>query len=101
MYFILVLHTLKHVKTQTIFKSSNRSPRKHFLKSGLVRDTANSPFCESQRKDVKSDWLAGQLDERSVLGHAQINKGRTKGDDPEIDTAQTPKRFNRNMALGI
>ena len=50
-------------------------------------------------KDVNSDWLADQWDERSVLGHARINKGRMKGDDPEIDTAQTPKRFDGNLAL--
>ena len=50
-------------------------------------------------KDVNSDWLAGQWDARSVLGHARINKGRTKGDDPEIDTAQTPKRLDGNLAL--
>ena len=35
MYFFLVLHTLKHVKTQTIYKSSNRSLKKHFLKLEL------------------------------------------------------------------
>ena len=42
-------------------------------------------------RDVNSDWLADQWDERSVLGHARVNKGRMKGDDPQIDTAQTPK----------
>ena len=52
-----------------------------------------------KRKDVNSDWLAGQWDERSVLGHARIRKGRTKGDDREIDTAQTSKRFDGNLAL--
>ena len=51
------------------------------------------------RNNVNSDWLADQWDERSVLGHARINKGRMKGDDPEIDTAQTPKRFDRRLAL--
>ena len=45
-------------------------------------------------KDVNSDWLSYQWDERSVLGHARVNKGRMKGDDPQIDTAQTPKRFD-------
>ena len=35
MHFFLVLHTLKHIKSQTIFKSSNRSPRNHFLKLDL------------------------------------------------------------------
>ena len=49
-------------------------------------------------KDVNSDWLVDRCDERSVLGHARINKGRMKGDDPEIDTAQTPKRFDGNLA---
>ena len=48
---------------------------------------------------VNSDWLADQWDERRVLGHARINKGRMKGDDPEIGTAQTPKRFERRLAL--
>ena len=52
-----------------------------------------------KEKDVNSDRPAGQWDERSVLGHAQINKGRMKGDDPEIHTAQTPKRFDRRLAL--
>ena len=33
------------------------------------------------------------------MGHAQFHKGRMKGDDPEIDTAQTPKRFDRRLAL--
>ena len=50
-------------------------------------------------KDVNSDWLPGQWDEQSVLGHAQISKGRMKGVDPEIDTAQTPKRFHGRLAL--
>ena len=65
----------------------------------LVRDTANSPFVNDKGKDVNSDWLAYQLDERSVLGHARVNKGRMKGDDPQIDTAQTPKRFDWRLAL--
>ena len=50
-------------------------------------------------KDVNSDWLDDQWDERSVLGHARVNKGRMKGDDPQIDTAQTPKRFDWCLAL--
>ena len=33
------------------------------------------------------------------MGHAQIYKGRMKGDDPEIDTAQTPKRLDGRLAL--
>ena len=56
------------------------------------------PFVNHKGKDVNSDWLAGQWDERSVLGHARINKGRMKGDDPGIHNAQTPKRFDRNPA---
>ena len=44
---------------------------------------------------MNSDWLADQLDERSVLGHAQIHKGNMKGDDPQIDTAHTPERLDR------
>ena len=50
-------------------------------------------------KDVNSDWLADQWDERSVLGHARVNKGRMKGDDPQIDTAQNPKRFDWRLVL--
>ena len=42
-------------------------------------------------KGVNSDWLAGQWDKQSVLGHARIHKRRMKCDDSEIDTAQTPK----------
>ena len=57
------------------------------------------PFVNHKGKDVNSDWLAGQWDERSILGHAQINKGRMKDDEPEIDTAQTQKRFGGRLAL--
>ena len=57
------------------------------------------PFVNHKGNDVNSDWLADQWDERSVLGHSQFHKGRTKGDDPEIYTAQTPKRFDRRLAL--
>ena len=62
---------------------------------GILR---TPPFVNDKGKDVNSDWLADQWDERSVLGHAQFHKGRIKGDDPEIDTAQTPKRFNGRLA---
>ena len=57
------------------------------------------PFLNDKGKDVNSDWLADQWDERSVLGHAQFCKGRMKDDDPEIDTAQTPKQFDGRLAL--
>ena len=57
------------------------------------------PFVNHKGKHVNSDWLADQWDERSVLGHARIHKGRMKGDDPEIDTAQTPKRFDECLAV--
>ena len=33
------------------------------------------------------------------MGHAQVYKGRKKGDDPDIDTAQTPKRLDRHLPL--
>ena len=52
-----------------------------------------------KEKEANSDWLAGQWDEQSVLGRAQINKGRMKGEDPQIDTAQTPKCFDGRLAL--
>ena len=57
------------------------------------------PFVNDKGKDVKSDWLANQWDERSVLGHARVNKGRMNGDDPQIDTAQNPKRFDWRLAI--
>ena len=57
------------------------------------------PFVNHKGNDVNSDWLADQWDERSVLGRAQFHKGRMKGDDPEIYTAQTPKSFDRRLAL--
>ena len=57
------------------------------------------PLLNHKGNDVNSDWPAGQWDVRSVLGHAQISKGRMKGDDPEIDNAQTPKRFDWRLAL--
>ena len=50
-------------------------------------------------KDLNSDWLTDQWDKGSVFGHAQVNKGRMKGDDPQIDTAQTPKRFDWHLAF--
>ena len=50
-------------------------------------------------KDVNSDWLADQWDERGVLGHARVNKGRMKGDDPQIDTARNLKRLDWRLAL--
>ena len=59
------------------------------------------PFVNHKGKDLNSDWLADQWDERSILGHAQFHKGGMKGDDPEIDTARTPKRFDgRRASLG-
>ena len=57
------------------------------------------PFVNHKGKDVNSDWLVDQWDERSVLGPARVNKGRMKGNDPQIDTAQTPKRFDWRLAL--
>ena len=50
-------------------------------------------------KGVNSDWLPDQWDERSVLGHAQFYKGKMKGDDPVIDTAQAPKCLKERLAL--
>ena len=69
-------------------------PCKYFL--GILQIP---PFVNHKGKDVNSYWPAGQWEERRVFGHAQINKGRMKGDDPEIDTAHTPKRFGGRLAL--
>ena len=33
------------------------------------------------------------------MGHAQIHEGRMKGDDSDIDAAQTPQRLNGRLAL--
>ena len=57
------------------------------------------PFVNHRGKDVNSDWLADQWDERCVFGHAQFHKGSIKVDDPEIDTALTPKRLDGCLAL--
>ena len=65
----------------------------------LVQDTVNPHFVNHKGKSVNSDRLADQRDVWSVLGYAQIHKGRTKGHDPEIDTVQTPKRLNGHLAL--
>ena len=56
------------------------------------------PFVNHKGMDVNSDWLADQQDERRILGHARIHKGRMKGDDPEIDTVQTPKPLDGRRA---
>ena len=63
---------------------------------GILR---NPPFVNNKGKDVNSDWFAEKWEERSVLRHAQIHKRRMQGDDPEMDTAQTPNRFGRQLAL--
>ena len=59
----------------------------------------SSPFVNQKGRDVNADWLASQWYERSILGHMQMNKGIMKGDDPEIDTVQTPKRFNGRLTF--
>ena len=66
--------------------------------SKLVGILRASPFVNHKGKDVSSDWLAVQWDDRSVLRHAQFHKGRMKCDDPEIDSAQTPKSFDGHLA---
>ena len=33
------------------------------------------------------------------MGHAQIYKAKMKGDNPEIDTLQTPTRWDGSLAL--
>ena len=57
------------------------------------------PFVNHKGKDVNSDWLADQWVKQSVLEHAQFYERRMKGDDLEIDTAQTPKSLNGCLAL--
>ena len=52
-----------------------------------------------QRKRINSDWPADRWDERSVLGHARIHKGKMKDDDPEIATAHNPKILDGYVAL--
>ena len=64
----------------------------------IVRETASSLSCKSQGKGINFDWLADQCDERRVLGHAQVRKGKMKGDDPEIATAPNPKHLDRGLA---
>ena len=59
----------------------------------------NSPFSNHEGKDVNSDWLTDQWDEQSVLSHAHFHKGRMKGDDPEINIAETPMHLDGHLAL--
>ena len=65
----------------------------------FVRDTLNSPFVNHKGKDVKSDWHPDQWDKQSALGYVQVHNRGTKGDYPEVDTAQTQKRLNGLLAL--
>ena len=51
-------------------------------------------------KDVNSGSLVNK-DERSILGHVQISKGRMNGDNSEIDTARTPKCFDGRLVLQV
>ena len=71
---------------------------------GTHRHQSSSGYCEfpfvnREGKDVNSDWLTDQWDERSVLGHARFHKGRMNGDDPEVDTARTSRHFDGRLAL--
>ena len=60
---------------------------------------ASSSVFNTHWKDVESDWLADLLDERGALGHAQIHKGNTKGDDPEIAPRHNAKILDRGLCL--
>ena len=73
--------------------SSNEENTKMF---GILRIPG---FVNHKGKDVNSDWLTDRQNERSILGHAQFYKQKMKGHDPDIDTAQTPKRFDGRLAL--
>ena len=88
------------MKLQNIFSLAYQRKKDHeslcFSLFGILRIP---PFVNHIGKDVNSDWLADQWDEGSAKGHAQFHKGRMKGDDPEIDTAQTLKRLDGNLAL--
>ena len=54
------------------------------------------PTCELKCRCIIAH---DQWDERSVLGSAQFHKGRMKGNDPTIDTAQTPMRLDGRLVL--
>ena len=62
-----------------------------------------SGYCKFPRLYItkgKALTLIGSLiNGTSVLGHAQFHTGRTKGDDPKIDTSQTPKRLDGHLTL--
>ena len=91
-----------HLMIATVLKGGyvKRGPKiityRDYSLFGILR---TPPFVNHKGNDVNSDWLADQWDERSVLGLAQLHKGSMKGDDPTIDTAQTPKRFDWRLAL--
>ena len=66
----------------------------------IVRDTANSPFCKSQR-NIYIYILIGSLINRTseaFRGMHNFTK-KNEGHDPEIDTAQTAKRLDGRLVL--
>ena len=82
---------IRIIEEQTIaYAETHALDFSHFLilMMGLfVRDTGNPLFVNHKGKGV--DWIADQRNERSVLGHAQLHKGRMKGHDPEINTTDS------------
>ena len=67
---------------------------------GILFEILQIPsFVKHKGKDVNSDGLADQWDERSVLELAQNHKGAMNVDDPKIYTALTPKSFDGRPAL--
>ena len=65
----------------------------------LFRILPIPPIVNHKGKEGNSDWLADQWDKSNVLWHAASHKGRMKSNYPEIYSAQTPKRFDRLLAL--
>ena len=73
----------------------------HYFVHTFVRDTVNPPcpYVNPNKKEVNSAWLSDERDERSVLGHTRIHKGKLKDDHPEIATAHNPKVLDESIAL--
>ena len=57
------------------------------------------PFVDHKGREVNSDRLPDQWDERCVLGLARIHREEIKADGPEITTAHNPKFFDGGPAL--
>jgi hypothetical protein len=69
-----VLDPFIHI-TDCQIKNNTTSMHINIVLFGILQ---TPPFVNHNGKDVNSDWLADQSDERSVLGHALNDKGKKR-----------------------